>query len=297
MDGPPLAGAGVSAADLSRLPGASTHPSRRGGAGGRGSGTDGTRARRWRSRSSIACSTPSRSRWRRAGGCCPTARPRWRPARRCPRVSAEMVDWWFDWHPREAIRYRIWHPPAHFDNSLQAPPEPGAKPHWGAVHHPVEDVGVGVVHARICFQDPSLLGMIPAALAAPQVGTVLAAEVGDDRRHVRHSLMFHVFLRERRRARSAQPLLARCGDPSLRSRRRPARGPPEPPLGAPTDASAARSGGAGASLRGGVREPRGAAPRAVRALRRPSRSVEPKIGSSEGDGVLASGLHRGGILG
>jgi len=112
-----------------------------------------------------------------------------------PGVSAEMVDWWFDWHPREAIRYRIWHPLAHFDNSLQAPARPGAKPHWGAVHHPVEDVGAGVVHARICFQDPSRLGMSPAALAGPHVGTVLAAEVGDDRRHVRHSLMYHVFLR------------------------------------------------------------------------------------------------------
>jgi phloretin hydrolase len=113
-----------------------------------------------------------------------------------PGVSAEMVDWWFDWHPREAIRYRVWHPLAHLENSLQAPPRRGAKPHWGAVHHPVEDVGTGVVHARIAFQDPSLLGMSAAALGAPQVGTVLAAQVGDDRRKVRHSLMFHVFLRE-----------------------------------------------------------------------------------------------------
>lgn len=113
-----------------------------------------------------------------------------------PGVGPEMVDWWFDWHPREAIRYRIWHPPAHFDNSLQVPSEPGAKPHWGAVHHPVEDLGAGVVHARICFQDPARLGMSPSALAGTLVGTVLAAEVGDDRRHVRHSLMFHVFLRE-----------------------------------------------------------------------------------------------------
>ncbi|HTY97738.1 MAG TPA: hypothetical protein VMB91_11905 [Solirubrobacteraceae bacterium] len=113
-----------------------------------------------------------------------------------PGVSPEMVDWWFDWHPREAIRYRIWHPVAHFDNSLEEPDHPGAKPHWGAVHHPVEDVGVGVVHARICFQDPSSLGMSDGSLGAEHVGTVLAAEVGDDRRHMRHSLMFHVFLRE-----------------------------------------------------------------------------------------------------
>ena len=113
-----------------------------------------------------------------------------------PSVSPEMVDWWFDWHPRESLRYRIWHPIAHRENSLQAPRVPGRKPHWGAVHHPVEDVGTGVLHARICFRDPSELGISAAALENPQVGTVLAAYVGDDRMRMRHSVMVHVFLRE-----------------------------------------------------------------------------------------------------
>ncbi len=68
-----------------------------------------------------------------------------------------MVDWWFDWHPRDPLRYRVWHPAAHRSNSLELPrgdaaPAPGAKAHWGAVHHPVEDVGIGVVHARIAFR-------------------------------------------------------------------------------------------------------------------------------------------------
>ena len=38
--------------------------------------------------------------------------------------------------------------------------------------------------------------MSPAALGEPpHVGTVLAAHVGDDRRRVRHSVTYHVFLR------------------------------------------------------------------------------------------------------
>jgi hypothetical protein len=113
-----------------------------------------------------------------------------------PGVNAEMVDWWFDWHPRDPLRYRIWHPLAHRSNSLEEPRVKGAKPHWGAVHHPVEDVGTGVVHARICFRDPSELGLSAQALARPEVATVLAAYVGDDRMHMRHSVMFHVFLHE-----------------------------------------------------------------------------------------------------
>lgn len=111
-----------------------------------------------------------------------------------PGVSAAMVDWWFDWHPRDPLRYRIWHPPAHSGNSLEAPAVAGAKAHWGAVHHPVEDVGTGTVHARIAFRAPSELGFSSDALDDPAVATIVCGEVGDDRRRARHSVMAHVFL-------------------------------------------------------------------------------------------------------
>ena len=110
-----------------------------------------------------------------------------------PQVTGEMVDWWFDWHPRDPARYRAWHPKAHFDNSLEPPKRAGAKPHWGAVHHPVEDVGAGVVHARIAFHPPSEMGMSSDALDHPDVATIVCGYAGDDRRRVRHTPMFHVF--------------------------------------------------------------------------------------------------------
>jgi len=118
-----------------------------------------------------------------------------------PLVRGEMVDWWFDWHPREALRYRVWHPTAHRSNSLEPPRgeasrAPGAKAHWGAVHHPVEDVGIGVVHARIAFRRPSEMGLPGDQLENPDVESIVCGYVGDDRRHVRHTPMFHVFLRE-----------------------------------------------------------------------------------------------------
>ncbi|MFN8215007.1 MAG: hypothetical protein U0R71_00265 [Solirubrobacterales bacterium] len=113
-----------------------------------------------------------------------------------PGVNGEMVDWWFDWHPREALRYRVWHPLAHRDNSLEPPRAPGRKAHWGAVHHPVEDVGTGTVHARIAFQPPSRLGFSTDALDEREVATVVGGLVGDDRRRTQHSLMVHVFLRD-----------------------------------------------------------------------------------------------------
>src|SRR5271165_2227459 len=112
-----------------------------------------------------------------------------------PGVSTEMIDWWFDWHPREPIRYRIWHPAAHRSNSVELPALPGAKAHWGTVHHPVEDVGVGVLHARIAFKRPTELGM---AEDLPEGATVVGGYAGDDRRHMQHTLMVHVFLGDER---------------------------------------------------------------------------------------------------
>lgn len=111
-----------------------------------------------------------------------------------PGVNAEMIEWWFDWHPRDADRYRAWHPSAHFGNALEPAAAPGAKAHWGAVHHPVEDVGTGTVRARIAFQPPTAIGFSTDALDDPAVATIVCGFVGDDTRRLRHSAMAHVFL-------------------------------------------------------------------------------------------------------
>jgi hypothetical protein len=111
-----------------------------------------------------------------------------------PRVSAEMVEWWFDWHPRDRDRYRLWHPLAHRDNSLDPVAGHGAKRYWDTVHHPVEDVGTGVVRARIAFQPPSTIGFSGDVLGNPDVATIVCGYVGDDTRRLRHSVLAHVFL-------------------------------------------------------------------------------------------------------
>lgn len=113
-----------------------------------------------------------------------------------PAVSAEMVEWWFDWHPHDPDRYRLWHPLAHIGNSIEPAAVRGTKAHWGAVHHPVEDVGTGVVHARIAFQPPTAVGFSTDALDDPAVATIVCGCVGDDQRRLRHSVMAHVFLTE-----------------------------------------------------------------------------------------------------
>lgn len=40
-----------------------------------------------------------------------------------PKVTGEMLDWWFWWHPMNSLRYRIWYPQAHFAATLDADPD------------------------------------------------------------------------------------------------------------------------------------------------------------------------------
>jgi len=111
-----------------------------------------------------------------------------------PDVTGEMVDWWFDWHPRDESRYRAWHPKAHIANGIERGGVARAKAHWGAVHRPVEDIGTGVVRARIAFRSPTEIGFSTDALHDPRVATIVCGYAGDEDRHVQHTVMAHVFL-------------------------------------------------------------------------------------------------------
>jgi len=113
-----------------------------------------------------------------------------------PGVSGEMWDWWFDWHPRDPLRYRIWYPGSHLDIAFEPPPTPGEKPHWGATHYPVEDVGLGRQVIRIQFRRPTEYGYSTDALADPRIGTIVGGFVGSQRERARVGVVSHVFLRD-----------------------------------------------------------------------------------------------------
>ena len=140
-----------------------------------------------------------------------------------PGVSGEMVDWWFDWHPAtrsatgSGTRRRI------STTRSSRRPSAGAKAHWGTVHHPVEDVGVGKVRARIEF--------LPPDASSASRATRSRTRGGDDRLRLRSATTPAACATrrwptsscaERRRRRAAQPLLARRRDPPLPARRRSA---------------------------------------------------------------------------
>lgn len=114
---------------------------------------------------------------------------------RMPGVTAEMIDWWFDWHPHDPMRYRIWCPSAHFDITFEPAKKPGAKPFYNTVHRPVEDIGLGKSRIRIEFVDPEEFGFPPGPWPGTTCSTIVCGYAGDDRLKVRHTRMCH-FVRD-----------------------------------------------------------------------------------------------------
>ena len=115
-----------------------------------------------------------------------------------PGVSAEMVDWWFDWHAEDPLRYRVWHPAAHVDNSVERPARAGRQGRTGARSTTRSRTSApGRCRARIAFLPPTELGFSSDALEDPaRRGRSSAALSATTRAGVRHSAMAHVFLAE-----------------------------------------------------------------------------------------------------
>jgi hypothetical protein len=96
-----------------------------------------------------------------------------------PGVTAEMVDWWFAWHPLEDLRYRIWYPPQH--GGIMLSPEgrkrlldssiPLAERNWGVVHHVTENCDCGMENIDINFLSPQDFGFDMRRWKKPNVAT------------------------------------------------------------------------------------------------------------------------------
>jgi hypothetical protein len=114
-----------------------------------------------------------------------------------PGVDGEMLDWWFDWHPHDPVRYRVWFPGAHANISFKPAPAPArptesaSKPYWNTTHGPLEDIGLGMQRLRIRFLNPVEFGFPENAMHDPAVATIVCGLVGDERRRAWHTRLCH----------------------------------------------------------------------------------------------------------
>lgn len=96
-----------------------------------------------------------------------------------PDVTPEMIDWWFNWHPLEGLRYMIWCPVAHTDSSAKTPEAhkdtsgvPLSKRNIDRVHYPVEGFNVkGAAPVEIAFRKLEILGITPEMMEKSSMKT------------------------------------------------------------------------------------------------------------------------------
>ncbi|MEO0337867.1 MAG: hypothetical protein AAF242_01505 [Bacteroidota bacterium] len=114
-----------------------------------------------------------------------------------PKVSIEMIDWWFWWHAKTSVRYQIWYPQMHYSISadFQGHYDDDSKSYRERLHlsqHTVEeDIGTGKEKILIDFLSPKDFGFDPVLLDNEQDLTIICAGVGDLEKRVWHTKMCH----------------------------------------------------------------------------------------------------------
>ena len=112
-----------------------------------------------------------------------------------PKVSIDMIDWWFWWHAAEGVRYQIWYPEMHYDISadFQGSYEDDTKTYRERLHlssHLVtEDVGLGKDKILIDFMHPVDFGYNKNKLN--EEVTIICARVGSPEKGVWGTEMCH----------------------------------------------------------------------------------------------------------
>lgn len=114
-----------------------------------------------------------------------------------PGVTGEILDWWFAWHPLEAIRYKIWFPSAHFGISADDPDRLADTTlsyqdrYQEMSQYPVEDVGGSIEQLEIHFVTPEHMGFDTRRMTASGVPTIICGDVGNVSPNLMHTKMVH----------------------------------------------------------------------------------------------------------
>lgn len=112
-------------------------------------------------------------------------------------ITAEMVQWWFWWHPLATERYILWYPGEHFGISYPKEEEsyfnqkkfPGFQPN---VQYPIERIGGKKMPLSLEFMTPEDFGYDKKLMEENNVATIVCAHVGAFKDHVPHTEMSHV---------------------------------------------------------------------------------------------------------
>lgn len=116
-----------------------------------------------------------------------------------PGVTPEMLDWWFNWHPLEGLRYAMWCPVAHTDINVNDPSVhldssgvPLKERNYGKVHYPVEGFNVAQADTvRIEFFSPEDFGLDMTLFNEPYISRAYCANCVINAMNVPFNVFFH----------------------------------------------------------------------------------------------------------
>jgi len=116
-----------------------------------------------------------------------------------PGVTPEMLDWWFNWHPHEGLRYALWCPVAHADITVKNPERhldksgiPLKVRNYGGIHYPVEGFTLkNSQKLRIEFFSPEEFGLDLYKFKEPNISRAYCANVMVDANNLSINVFFH----------------------------------------------------------------------------------------------------------
>lgn len=99
-----------------------------------------------------------------------------------PKVTSEMLDWWFPWHSVGSdLRYKIWDAEDHYfaraDKADYVCDEkiPVNQKTWGVNHYILEDVGNGPDFLKLCFKRPKNFGYDEKIIGTEKCNSLVCA--------------------------------------------------------------------------------------------------------------------------
>ena len=116
-----------------------------------------------------------------------------------PDVTPQMLDWWFNWHPLEGLRYAIWCPVAHVSASAKTPDAhrdscgvPLSVRNIGKIHYPIEGFDLdGAQTIEIAFRHPEVLGITMEQIEKSPVKSFAIATCATKMGHIPINVLFH----------------------------------------------------------------------------------------------------------
>jgi hypothetical protein len=118
-----------------------------------------------------------------------------------PNITAEMIEWWFWWHPQKNERYRMWFPKEHVSISYAKKDKdyfsqkamPVFRPN---TQYPTERIGKMRMPLRIDFMFPEDFGFSPKTMNENNIPLIVCGHVGAYKGLIWHTEMAHIFRKE-----------------------------------------------------------------------------------------------------